>query len=75
MGARAGSHFRGCAGFAMKREYPEAPIAGVGAVIVREGRDAEQQVLLVRRAHWRHVSRRQWPLACVAVRYAAPARQ
>ena len=29
----------------MRREYPEAPIAGVGAVIVREGR-----VLLIRRA-------------------------
>ena len=30
----------------MKREYPEAPIAGVGAVIVRD-----KQVLLIRRAH------------------------
>jgi 8-oxo-dGTP diphosphatase len=35
------------AGFAMKREYPDAPVAGVGAVIVRDG----PQVLLVRRAH------------------------
>jgi 8-oxo-dGTP diphosphatase len=35
----------------MKREYPQAPIAGVGAVIVREDRHAEKQVLLVRRAH------------------------
>ena len=30
----------------MKREYPDAPIAGVGAVIVRD-----KQVLLIRRAH------------------------
>jgi len=30
----------------VKREYPEAPIAGVGAVIVRD-----KQVLLIRRAH------------------------
>ncbi len=29
----------------MRREYPDAPIAGVGAVVVREGR-----VLLIRRA-------------------------
>ena len=34
----------------MRREYPEAPIAGVGAVIVREARDRSQQVLLIRRA-------------------------
>ena len=30
----------------MRREYPEAPIVGVGAVVVKNG-----QVLLVRRAH------------------------
>jgi ADP-ribose pyrophosphatase YjhB (NUDIX family) len=30
----------------VKREYPDAPIAGVGAVIVRD-----KQVLLIRRAH------------------------
>ena len=35
----------------VRREYPEAPIAGVGAVIVRDGPNADQQVLLVRRAH------------------------
>lgn len=34
----------------MKREYPDAPIAGVGAVIVRTGADGEPQVLLIRRA-------------------------
>lgn len=34
----------------MRREYPDAPIAGVGAVIVRGGPDGERQVLLVRRA-------------------------
>jgi ADP-ribose pyrophosphatase YjhB (NUDIX family) len=34
----------------MRREYPEAPIAGVGAVIVRDRPDGEQQVLLIRRA-------------------------
>ncbi len=33
----------------MKREYPEAPIAGVGAVIVREGPAQVKQVLLIRR--------------------------
>lgn len=35
----------------MKREYPDAPIAGVGAVIVRSGPEGEPQVLLIRRAH------------------------
>lgn len=35
----------------MKREYPEAPIVGVGAAIIRRSPHAEQQVLLVRRAH------------------------
>ena len=39
----------------MKREYPDAPIAGVGAVIIRAGLEGgpqgQQQVLLVRRAH------------------------
>ncbi|HEX4064832.1 MAG TPA: NUDIX domain-containing protein [Acidobacteriaceae bacterium] len=34
----------------MRREYPEAPIAGVGAVIVRDGPQGEAQVLLIRRA-------------------------
>jgi 8-oxo-dGTP diphosphatase len=33
----------------MRREYPDAPIAGVGAVIVRETPDRGQQVLLIRR--------------------------
>jgi ADP-ribose pyrophosphatase YjhB (NUDIX family) len=33
----------------MRREYPQAPIAGVGAVIVRVGPDGSQQVLLIRR--------------------------
>ncbi len=33
----------------MKREYPEAPIAGVGAVIVRKNPDGDHQVLLIRR--------------------------
>ncbi|MGA8111614.1 MAG: NUDIX hydrolase [Acidobacteriaceae bacterium] len=35
----------------MRREYPDAPIAGVGAVIVRSGAGGEPEVLLVRRAH------------------------
>jgi len=34
----------------VKREYPDAPIAGVSAVIVRDGPDAQKQVLLIRRA-------------------------
>lgn len=34
----------------MKREYPDTPIAGVGAVIVRDGPNAQKQVLLIRRA-------------------------
>lgn len=33
----------------MRREYPEAPIAGVGAVIVAERPDGEPVVLLIRR--------------------------
>lgn len=33
----------------MKREYPDTPIAGVGAVIVRDGPGSEKQVLLIRR--------------------------
>lgn len=33
----------------MKREYPDRPIAGVGAVIVRDGPGGEKQVLLIRR--------------------------
>ncbi|HTX42780.1 MAG TPA: NUDIX hydrolase [Acidobacteriaceae bacterium] len=34
----------------MRREYPDAPIAGVGAVIVRDGPRGEKSVLLIRRA-------------------------
>jgi len=34
----------------MKREYPDAPIAGVGAVIVAEDAASEPAVLLIRRA-------------------------
>jgi len=34
----------------VRREYPEAPIAGVGAVIVRDGPRGEKQALLIRRA-------------------------
>ncbi|HEX4310664.1 MAG TPA: NUDIX hydrolase [Acidobacteriaceae bacterium] len=35
----------------MKREYPDAPIAGVGAVIVRDdGPGGQKQALLIRRA-------------------------
>ncbi|HVT99672.1 MAG TPA: NUDIX hydrolase [Acidobacteriaceae bacterium] len=33
----------------MRREYPEAPIAGVGAVIVRPEADGAKRVLLIRR--------------------------
>ncbi|HEX3663476.1 MAG TPA: NUDIX hydrolase [Acidobacteriaceae bacterium] len=33
----------------MRREYPDAPIAGVGAVIVRDMPGAGYQVLLIRR--------------------------
>ncbi|MFY9747397.1 MAG: NUDIX hydrolase [Acidobacteriaceae bacterium] len=33
----------------MKREYPDAPVAGVGAVIVRDGPGGAKQVLLIRR--------------------------
>jgi 8-oxo-dGTP diphosphatase len=33
----------------MRREYPDAPIAGVGAVIVREVTGGGRQVLLIRR--------------------------
>lgn len=33
----------------MRREYPDAPIAGVGAVIVRDLPGRSQQVLLIRR--------------------------
>ena len=33
----------------MKREYPEAPIAGVGAVIVQKSPDGVPRVLLIRR--------------------------
>jgi ADP-ribose pyrophosphatase YjhB (NUDIX family) len=34
----------------MRREYPDAPIAGVGAVVVRDGPEGQKQVLLIRRA-------------------------
>jgi mutator protein MutT len=34
----------------MKREYPDAPIAGVGAVIIRNEPDGQKRVLLIRRA-------------------------
>jgi ADP-ribose pyrophosphatase YjhB (NUDIX family) len=33
----------------MRREYPDAPIAGVGAVIVRDDADGRKRVLLIRR--------------------------
>lgn len=33
----------------MKREYPDAPIAGVGAIIVRDNPGGPKQVLLIRR--------------------------
>lgn len=33
----------------MRREYPDAPIAGVGAVIVARGAEGEPRVLLIRR--------------------------
>lgn len=33
----------------VRREYPDAPIAGVGAVIVRSGEDGRPAVLLIRR--------------------------
>jgi len=39
----------------MQREYPEAPLVGVGAVVVKDGR-----VLLVRRGH--EPSKGQWSL-------------
>lgn len=39
----------------MRREYPQAPIVGVGAVVIREG-----QVLLVRRAN--EPNRGQWSI-------------
>lgn len=39
----------------MRREYPQAPIVGVGAVVIREGR-----VLLVRRAN--EPNRGQWSI-------------
>jgi 8-oxo-dGTP diphosphatase len=35
----------------MKREYPDAPVAGVGAVIIQEGPAGQKQVLLIRRAN------------------------
>lgn len=35
----------------MKREFPEAPLVGVGAVIVDRDRSGRERVLLVKRAH------------------------
>lgn len=49
----------------MKREYPDAPIAGVGAVIVRVGPDGARHVLLVRRAQ--EPLKGQWSLPGGAV--------
>lgn len=49
----------------MRREYPDAPIAGVGAAIVRDGPQGEPQVLLVRRAQ--EPLKGQWSLPGGAV--------
>ncbi len=49
----------------MRREYPDAPIAGVGAVIVRTGPQGNQEVLLVRRAQ--EPLKGQWSLPGGAV--------
>ena len=49
----------------MKREYPDAPIAGVGAVIVRDRPDGQKQVLLIRRAQ--EPSKGEWSLPGGAV--------
>jgi len=35
----------------MKREFPELPLVGVGAVIVERDRSGKERVLLVKRAH------------------------
>jgi len=49
----------------MRREYPDAPIAGVGAVVVRDSPSGEKQVLLVRRAQ--EPLKGQWSLPGGAV--------
>lgn len=49
----------------MRREYPEAPIAGVGAVIVAEDSGREPRVLLIRRAQ--EPLKGQWSLPGGAV--------
>lgn len=49
----------------MKREYPDAPIAGVGAVIVAADAAGEPRVLLIRRAQ--EPLKGQWSLPGGAV--------
>ncbi len=49
----------------LRREYPDAPIAGVGAVILRDGPGAEKSVLLIRRA--RQPLKGEWSLPGGAV--------
>jgi 8-oxo-dGTP diphosphatase len=49
----------------VRREYPEGPIAGVGAVIVRDAPNGEKQVLLARRAQ--EPLKGQWSLPGGAV--------
>lgn len=49
----------------MRREYPDAPIAGVGAVIVRAASGGDPQVLLIRRGQ--EPLKGQWSLPGGAV--------
>lgn len=49
----------------MRREYPDAPIAGVGAVIVRVEPDDKKRVLLIRRG--REPLKGEWSLPGGAV--------
>ena len=49
----------------MRREYPDAPIAGVGAVIVAEDGDGVERVLLIRRGQ--EPLKGQWSLPGGAV--------
>jgi ADP-ribose pyrophosphatase YjhB (NUDIX family) len=49
----------------MRREYPDAPIAGVGAVIARKLPDGSRQVLLIRRGQ--EPLKREWSLPGGAV--------